>query len=197
MRVLLTLILLMAISAAPAGAAVGTWWNGFATNSVTGPAFDLLVDGDQLIVAGSFGQAGNHEIQNIAAFNGQLYLAGDFGVVDGVLSRSLARWFPPLAVDAPPSADRRELRLSAAPNPFNPQTVLHYELRGVGEARLDIYDMAGRRVGGVDLRNRGEGPGSWTWNGRDTAGNGLASGVYFVRLREGMQEQRLRVTLLK
>jgi hypothetical protein len=136
-------------------------------------------------------------VRDMLFFNGQLYLAGEFTEVDGVPSLNIARWYPPLAVDVPPLERQWKLRLSAAPNPFNPQTTLHFELRGGAEARLDIYDLAGRRVWGTSLRSRGEGPSRWTWNGRDESGRELASGVYFVRLREGNQEQRIRITLLK
>ena len=43
--------------------------------------------------------------------------------------------------------------------------------------------MSGRRVANVPLGPVGPGRHSARWDGRDTLGIGVASGVYFVRLR--------------
>ena len=80
-------------------------------------------------------------VQDILFFNGQLYMVGEFWGVDGVVSNSIARWYPPVAADTPP-ARSEELRLSAAPNPFNPRTTFHFELKGT--ATLAWISMTSR-----------------------------------------------------
>jgi hypothetical protein len=73
-------------------------------------------------------------------------------------------------------------RLSAAPNPFNPTTTIAFALAAAGPARLDIIDAAGRRVRTLADEERSAGSHRVTWDGRDDAGRGVASGSYFARL---------------
>ncbi len=68
------------------------------------------------------------------------------------------------------------------PNPFNPQTLLQFRTVVAGPVRLEIYDLQGRRVRllidevlPADHHERG-------WDGRDDAGQALASGTYLARL---------------
>ena len=74
------------------------------------------------------------------------------------------------------------LALSSQPNPFNPATVLHYEIPvGAHEVQLRIFDARGRQVRRLSV---GNGPGlqATGWDGRTDNGLRSASGVYFVRL---------------
>jgi hypothetical protein len=66
------------------------------------------------------------------------------------------------------------------PNPFNPGTIIRYQLPMVNYVSLKVYDLLGREV--ATLVNEVKLPGSYTveWNA-----SGLASGVYFYRLRAG------------
>lgn len=73
------------------------------------------------------------------------------------------------------------------PNPFNPSTIIHYTVggnRGVGigdrDVWLVVYDVLGREV--ATLVNEHKAPGSYQVS---FDGSGLASGVYFYRLRAG------------
>jgi hypothetical protein len=63
------------------------------------------------------------------------------------------------------------------PNPFNPKTVIRYQLSAASEVRLVVYDLIGREV--AELVNERKLPGSYqvTFDAP-----GLASGVYFYRL---------------
>jgi hypothetical protein len=63
------------------------------------------------------------------------------------------------------------------PNPFNPSTEIRYELAGVSDAKLSVYDLLGREV--AVLVNEREAPGSYSVK---FDALGLASGVYFYRL---------------
>ncbi len=71
------------------------------------------------------------------------------------------------------------------PNPFNPTSKIRYELPGSGLDRvlLQILDPAGRLV--RTLIDQREGPGGHTaiWDGTDSDGRDVASGIYFYRLR--------------
>ena len=87
------------------------------------------------------------------------------------------------------------------PNPFNPSTTVPYELRGEGgdaAVRLDILDLRGRVVRTLVTESQARGR-SYTavWNGRDDAGQSVASGLYMSRLSVDGEEQARMMTLVK
>jgi hypothetical protein len=84
------------------------------------------------------------------------------------------------------------------PNPFNPSTVIAYELRMGGRVSLRVYDTSGRLVREL-LRDRPQRPGAYTvpWNGTDDRGQAVASGAYFYRLEAGGEELTRKMILLR
>lgn len=102
------------------------------------------------------------------------------------------------AEDGPPGLDQVGARLHpAAPTPFNPRTTLSFTLDRAGEVRLQLFDLAGRRIRTLVAERREAGHHAVTWNGRDDRGRGVASGVYVVRLEALGRTQLQRVVLLK
>jgi subtilisin family serine protease len=94
--------------------------------------------------------------------------------------------------------------LTAAPNPFNPVTVIQYRAPRSGGASLRIYDARGALVRSlVDSRARvAASTTSFTmqsvvWDGTDNQGRGVASGPYFVRLEADGTTAVRRIVLLK
>ena len=83
------------------------------------------------------------------------------------------------------------------PNPFNPSTVITFELPESGLARLEIYDVAGRRIAKVVDETLDAGPQRALWSGRDENGRPVASGVYFYRLWTPRGEISRRMVLMK
>jgi hypothetical protein len=84
-----------------------------------------------------------------------------------------------------------------APNPFNPTTTIAYDLPADGHVRLDVYTAAGGLVTTVEDGFRTAGLRQAVWNGTDTAGNQMPSGVYFARLVAGEETAVHRMVLLK
>lgn len=83
------------------------------------------------------------------------------------------------------------------PNPFNPSTTIRYSLDEVSDVSIDIYNAAGQRVRSFD---EGILPAGWhsvTWDGRDAAGNEVASGVYLYVLNAGKKRVSKKMSLLK
>ncbi|MHB8079808.1 MAG: M1 family metallopeptidase [Candidatus Krumholzibacteriia bacterium] len=68
------------------------------------------------------------------------------------------------------------------PNPFNPATLIPYELPRAGRTRLALYDTAGRLVRLLVDGELAAGPHEARWDGRDEAGRPVGSGAYFARL---------------
>jgi serine protease len=84
-----------------------------------------------------------------------------------------------------------------APNPFNPQTVLTFEVAVPGRVSLAIYDVAGKLVRTLVDDSRPVGRHEATWNGTDDSGQRVSSGVYFAKYRGGDQEQTRKMTMVK
>jgi hypothetical protein len=81
--------------------------------------------------------------------------------------------------DELPAATITAAAVSAHPNPFNPATVVAYEVDRAGPVTVSVFDAAGRRVATLVEREHRE-PGRYTVG---FAADRLASGVYFVRLQ--------------
>ena len=88
-----------------------------------------------------------------------------------------------LALTAAGSAQPVRFSLGQSyPNPFNPSTIIPYELAGAARVRLDVFNLLGQRV--ITLVDDEQVAGSYTarWDARDASGQGVASGVYLYRL---------------
>jgi hypothetical protein len=83
------------------------------------------------------------------------------------------------------------------PNPFNPSTTISYYLPEKARIRLEVYDIAGRRVATLDDGERERGAHAVVWNGMDERGNPAASGVYFGRLAAGKETLSRKMVLLR
>ncbi|MCZ6767210.1 MAG: T9SS type A sorting domain-containing protein [bacterium] len=71
---------------------------------------------------------------------------------------------------------------SGYPNPFVSETTLPYQLDKEGEVDIRVFNVRGALVAVLTSGFRAAGPGQVVWNGRDTAGNRVPAGVYFVRM---------------
>lgn len=88
--------------------------------------------------------------------------------------------------------------LPNVPNPFNPSTVIRYQLLETSDVRLRVYDVGGRRIRDLwAAPSQTPGLYSVSWDGRDNSGRLVASGVYFCRLESDGYSQSQRMTLIK
>ncbi len=78
------------------------------------------------------------------------------------------------------------------PNPFNPKTGIRFQVTGVSQVKLVVYDLLGREV--ALLVNGVKQPGSYTVQ---FDGSGLASGVYFYRMQAGDFVQTRKLLLIR
>ncbi|MGA9119013.1 MAG: glycosyl hydrolase family 18 protein [Bacteroidota bacterium] len=91
--------------------------------------------------------------------------------------------------DAIPSATAL---LANYPNPFNPTTVISYQLSVATEVKIVIYDLLGQEI--AVLVNEKRGPGSYTI---EFNAGGLASGVYLCRLLTNSSVQTRELVLVR
>jgi hypothetical protein len=99
------------------------------------------------------------------------------GGIDAVRVRSngLVTGVEPIAsVFAPPLA---------WPNPFREQVSIAFSLPARALVRMEVFDVAGRRVWASPIRRLESGRHTLIWNGRTDAGTAARGGIYFLRVR--------------
>lgn len=78
------------------------------------------------------------------------------------------------------------------PNPFNPSTTIKYSVANQGPVLVKIYDMLGREVS--TLVNKVQPAGSYVV---EFNANGLASGVYILKINAGTFTKSMKMMLVK
>jgi hypothetical protein len=78
------------------------------------------------------------------------------------------------------------------PNPFNPATIIEFDLPARAEVRLDVFNILGQKVVTLIDQELPPGPHAVRFDG-----DGLASGVYLYRLKAGDLEATKKMVLLK
>ena len=82
------------------------------------------------------------------------------------------------------------------PNPFHDRTAIAYAVERPGPVTVMVYDLLGRHVRTLVDQTQPVGTYEVGWDGRDAAGQPVASGTYFYRLRVGgavSTKQALRI----
>lgn len=79
------------------------------------------------------------------------------------------------------------IALNNYPNPFNPITVISFNLAedtNYNKAEIAIFNLKGQKIRSQNINMTGaKGKQSYTWNGEDTQGNPVSSGVYLYTLK--------------
>jgi hypothetical protein len=81
---------------------------------------------------------------------------------------------------------------SAYPNPFNPSTLIRFDLSNADMVSLDIFDIAGKQVASLISEYMIPGSHQINWN----PGN-LSSGLYLVNLVVGTETFNQKITFIK
>ncbi len=84
------------------------------------------------------------------------------------------------------------------PNPFNPNTVIFFNLTTTEKLSLKIYDVNGKLIKTlVESRNFTPGEYSFLWHGLDASGRKVPSGSYFYSVEGNRFRESRKMTLLK
>ena len=119
---------------------------------------------------------------------------------------------PPASVAAAPAESAQTsaqieipdttLLLANYPNPFNPETWIPYQLAVPAAVQITIYDTRGVLVRRLELGHQAAG--SYTrrsraayWDGRNSQGERVASGVYFYQFQAGNVSSLRKMLILK
>ena len=69
------------------------------------------------------------------------------------------------------------------PNPFNSGTIIPFSLSRETEVHLQVFDVLGRPVANLVVGRLQTGRHRVNWEGLDSGGQRVSSGIYFYRLR--------------
>ena len=82
------------------------------------------------------------------------------------------------------------------PNPFNPSTIIPYQLAASSQVRLEVFNLLGQRIATLVDEVRPAGFHTATWHAVDGSGRAVAAGVYIYRMTVGEQRQTGRMVLI-
>ncbi|MBU0983448.1 MAG: T9SS type A sorting domain-containing protein, partial [candidate division Zixibacteria bacterium] len=83
------------------------------------------------------------------------------------------------------------------PNPFNPSTTIDYTLPATGTVELSVFNVLGERVKTLASGVHEAGVHQVEWDGTNSAGQAVSSGIYFYRLSGTNVSQTKKMMLLK
>jgi len=92
--------------------------------------------------------------------------------------------------------DQAELG-DAYPNPFNPETTINFSLPWEAPIKVEVYNDQGQLVTTLIDNHMGPGNFSVTWDGRDSNGSEVASGVYIYKINSTDLSLSKKVTFIK
>ncbi len=87
--------------------------------------------------------------------------------------------------------------LSNYPNPFNPSTIITYQIPDAGNVKMTIYNLTGQHIITLVDEDRLAGKHEVEWNGLDHFGNEAVSGVYFCYLHYREQVRVIKLMKVK
>jgi len=83
------------------------------------------------------------------------------------------------------------------PNPFNPRTEIHFTLPSAGHVKLEIFNIVGQKVTTIIDGSLSAGNHTIQWDGNDSYGRQVATGIYFYRLKAGGSIDTKKMVLLE
>lgn len=98
----------------------------------------------------------------------------------------------PTSVDVPGELPENIALFQNFPNPFNPSTMIQYQIPKESYVLLTVFDPLGREISTLVNGTQSPGTKSITWNAGD-----LPGGVYFYRLRVGPFTQTKKLVVLR
>ncbi len=83
------------------------------------------------------------------------------------------------------------------PNPFNPSTVISFEINSIQKVSLKVYDIQGRFIRSLLNNTMHVGKHEISWDGHNNQGESVSAGVYYYRLQTESFNQTNKMTLIR
>ncbi|MCE2399709.1 sulfatase-like hydrolase/transferase [Candidatus Poribacteria bacterium] len=184
--------------------------NSFGKETPEHPRADVNKDGkvdiiDLLYVASHFGESciasasstsvSSDHVENISEWLTEAYQADDGSDVFRSGIANLEALFNTVT-------PKKTTLLPNFPNPFNPETWIPYDLAQDTDVDIDIYNLKGEIIRKLNMGYQAAGTyrtkgGAAYWDGRNSEGELVASGVYFYSLQAGQMKATRRMIIIK
>jgi len=86
------------------------------------------------------------------------------------------------------------LKISCFPNPLSSNTTISYDMNNGLKGEIVIFNIKGRKIRSFPIESR---TGQVSWDGKDRAGNKVAEGIYFYKLKTGDRKVIKKLTVIK
>ncbi len=131
-----------------------------------------------------------------------VYLAFGFEAINNaadreVLMQGIIGWLLPGESAVPGDLPGAIALLGNVPNPFNPQTDIHFSVSRETNVKLGLYDVKGHLVRMLDAGVLTPGDHSVLWDGNDQVGRAMPSGTYFARILGEGQLKAVKMMLVR
>ncbi len=138
----------------------------------------------------------------MGVYNNDLIVGGDFSNAGNKVSAYLARWTKKDEADVKEIADTEALPCNYYlkqnhPNPFNPATIIEYNVPVKSHVKIDIFNILGMKIQTLVNETQTTGEYQIFWDGKDYKDNDVATGIYFYRLQAGNFIDTKKMILLK
>jgi len=106
-------------------------------------------------------------------------------------------WYTPLGVNEEKAPQDFSLNVRAYPNPFNAGIRFEFDLLEPGLFQYSIYDIKGGTIYREEAENQSTGTKSYYWDGTDSYGEKVSTGIYFMELKSETVRQVIKIALIK
>jgi len=83
------------------------------------------------------------------------------------------------------------------PNPFNPRTQIDYSIGNESHVVVAVYNILGQHINTIVAETKAAGEYSTEWDGTDSDGNEVSTGIYFYRIQAGDYTDTRKMLLLR
>ena len=131
-----------------------------------------------------------------------VYLAFGFEAIDNATARAelmqgIVGWLLPSAAGVSDQFPGVIALRGNVPNPFNPQTDIHFTVGKEANVKLGVYDVKGHLLRTLDAGVVEAGDHSVLWDGNDHAGRSVPSGTYFARVQGEGKLEAVKMMLVR
>jgi hypothetical protein len=114
-------------------------------------------------------------------------IAGDPRIYDGIVDMGAYEYqgYSTDVEEDVPEVPKTFALYQNSPNPFNPTTMIRFDLPRAVHVKLCVYNVKGELVSTIVDRQMSEGQKEISWAARDNRGIQISSGIYFYRLIAG------------
>ncbi len=131
-------------------------------------------------------------IPDVVIIEGYMDYAGGYRDLRPVRDEDIVSGLSAIGDDKVPAVMPAGGFAAIAPNPFNPKTTIEFVLTRPNLAQLNIYNLRGELVKSLINGRLDTGRYPVIWDGTGNAGQRMASGTYFARLRIGTEVMQVR-----